>query len=53
MLNDVIYFNFKINNIIALYVNDFLLFNVDKKRLTKLTKVIIEIVIIKDLSKAD
>ena len=53
MLNDVIYLNFKISNIITLYVNNFLLFNVNKKRFIKLTKVIIEIIIIKNLSEVN
>ena len=51
MLNDVIYLNLKISNIITLYVNDFLLFNVNKKYFTKFTKIIIEIIIIKTLNE--
>lgn len=53
VLDDVIYLNLKTGDIIALYVDDFLLFSVDKERFTKFTKVIAEIVIIKDLGEVD
>lgn len=51
--DDAIYLNPETGDIIASYVDDFLLFSADKERLTKLTKAIAEIVTIKDLGEAD
>ncbi|RYO77524.1 hypothetical protein DL764_010211 [Monosporascus ibericus] len=51
--DDAIYFNLETGNVIASYVNDFLLFGADRQYLKSVAKEIAENVPIKDLGNAD